>query len=67
MSAYHNKLTHPNKNDVDTPGNKVVNTPSKNNNQSVSFNVTPKKSSKKLLKDQVLTNKDVVILKKTFL
>ena len=65
MSAYHNKLTRPNKNDVDIPGNKVVNTPSKNNNQSVSVNVTPKKVSKNFLKDQVLTNKDIDIPKKS--
>ena len=58
------KISTPKKNDVDIPGNKYVKIPSKNKNKPVSVNVAPKKASKKLLKDQVLTNKDVDINKK---
>ena len=43
MSAYQKekKLVHQKK-DVDIPGNKFVNIPSKNNNQSVSVNISNK-------------------------
>ena len=75
MSAYQKekKAAHQKK-DVDIPGNKFVNMPFKNNNQSlVPVNVTQKNASKKFLNsstvnDQVLTkNKNVGILNKKIL